>query len=104
MKLSTGDHPVEISLRPERTAAELKKRIDAYKFVHIRFTDTRGGTELGVELDDAESDWASADFAGATGRVRLAGRLKLNYVPVKCIAEIDLSTLTGNGHLEVLPE
>lgn len=103
-KLAIGDHPVEVTLRPEKTATALKKRIDEFKFVHIKFTDTRGGTELGVRLDETESDWSTADFSQAQGRIRLAGRLKLDYVPVKCVADIDLSTLQGTGHLEILPE
>jgi len=103
-RLSQGDHPVEVSLRPESTAAALKKRIDQYKYVHIKFTGTRGGTELGVPLDINESNWASGDFEGAKGQIRLSGRLKLDYVPVKCVADIDLSTLSGSGHLEILEE
>jgi hypothetical protein len=103
-RLAKGDHPVEIALRPERTATALKKRIEEFRFVHIKFTDTRGGTELGVRLNDAESDWSGADFDSGKGRIRLCGNLKLDYVPVKCIAEIDLGTLAGTGHLEILQE
>jgi hypothetical protein len=103
-RLSAGDHPVEVSLRPEKTALALKKRIDDYALVHLRFTGTRGGTELGVNLNKEDSNWEGADFERGTGRVRLAGKLKLNYVPVKCVADIDLSTLSGTGHLEVLDE
>jgi hypothetical protein len=103
-KLAVGDHPVEVTLRPERTATALKKRIDEFKFVHIKFTNTRGGTELGVRLDEGECDWSNADFDQASGRIKLSGRLKLDYVPVKCVAEVDLSTLQGSGHLEILQE
>lgn len=103
-KLSRGDHPVEVTLRPEKTATALKKRIDEHKHVHIKFTATRGGTELGVPLDIDESNWGTGDFDGGKGRIKLCGRLKLNYVPVKCVAEIDLSTLSGTGHLEILSE
>lgn len=100
-RLSTGEHPVEIALRPERTAAALKRRIDEYGFVHIRFTGTRGGTELGVTLDN-QSSLGDVDFEHATGQITLSGQLRLNYVPVRCVASIDLSTLQGVGHLEVL--
>lgn len=103
-RLAKGDHQVEVSLRPERTATALKKRIDEYKFVHIKFPNTRGGTELGVRLDETESDWSSANFERGEGRIKLSGRLKLDYVPVKCVAEIDLSTLEGTGHLEIIEE
>jgi len=88
--LANGDHPVEVSLRPEKTSSALKKRIDEFKFVHIKFTGTRGGTELGVRLDEAESNWHDADFDRADGRIKLSGRLTLDYVPVRCVAQIDL--------------
>lgn len=103
-KLAKGDHPVEVSLRPDKTAAALKKRIDDLNYVHIRFTQTRGGTELGFNIIKEESNWANADFENATGMIRLAGKLKLDYVPVKCVADIDLATLEGTGHLEIQPE
>ena len=103
-RLAKGDHPVEVTLRPEKTASALKSRIDEFKFVHIKFTGTRGGTEVGVRLDESESNWASADFEKGNGRITLSGRLQLDYVPVKCVAEIDLATLQGTGHLEVLGE
>ncbi len=104
LKLSQGNHPVEVSLRPEKTAAALKKRIDDFKYVHIKFTGTRGGTELGVPLDIDDSNWSAGNFDEGTGLIKLCGRLKLNYVPVRCVAEIDLSTMAGTGHLEVLEE
>lgn len=97
-RLCEGSHPVTISLRPERTALALRQRIEKYGFVHIKFTDTRGGTELGVKLDK-EACNLSADFEQVKGKITLIGHLKLNYVPVQCIADIELSTLEGTGHL-----
>jgi hypothetical protein len=98
-RLCTGSHPVAISLRPERTATALKERIERYGFVHIKFIDTRGGTELGVKLDKDGCNLGAADFNHAEGKISLSGRLKLNYVPVRCFADIDLSTLEGTGYL-----
>jgi len=103
-RLSDSSHPVEVTLRPERTASALKRRIEEFGFVHIKFTDTKGGTELGVKLDKEACDLASADFERASGKVTLSGRLMLDYVPVRCDAEIDLSTLEGTGRLRVLEE
>jgi uncharacterized protein YbdZ (MbtH family) len=97
-RLSKGDHPVESSLRPERTARALKERIDL-GYVHIKFTDTRGGTELGVRLDRDALDLSRADFENTAGSAHLEGELTLDYVKVRCIADIDLKTLTGRGHL-----
>jgi hypothetical protein len=98
--LSTGVHPVEATLRPQPTAVELESRI-RLGYVHITFVDTRGGTEVGVQLDPAATNVADADFARGTGRVRIVGSLSLNFVPVRCIADIDLATLKGSGHLEI---
>ncbi len=100
-RLSDGDHPVEISLRPERTIKYLKDCLDR-QYVHVKFTGTRGGTELGFPLDPQDSDLTHADFDAGTGRLRLVGNLTLNYVPVRCIAEIDLQTLEGVGRLQVV--
>jgi uncharacterized protein YbdZ (MbtH family) len=100
-RLCTGEHAVEAILRPAKTAQALKERIDA-GYVHIKFVNTRGGTELGVRLDPNATDLGSADFAHQSGKVHLVGDLTLNYVKVRCIADIDLSTLTGQGHLELV--
>jgi hypothetical protein len=54
-RLSQGRHPVEVSLRPERTVEALKDALDR-GYVHIRFTQTRGGTELGIPIDRQETD------------------------------------------------
>jgi uncharacterized protein YbdZ (MbtH family) len=97
-KLCEGDHPVEAGLRPDRTAKALKDRIDL-GYVHIKFTGTRGGTELGVRLDKEVLDLSRADFENQSGEVHLEGELTLDYVKVRCIADIDLKTLAGNGHL-----
>lgn len=97
-RLCEGDHRVEASLRPEKTVQILKERIDM-GHIHIKFTDTRGGTELGVRLDRDASDLSKADFEAGTGTVHLEGTLTLNYVPVRCIADIDLASFEGKGHL-----
>ncbi|PMB00168.1 MbtH domain protein [Fischerella thermalis CCMEE 5268] len=98
-RLSEGEHPVEASLRPGKTATALKESIDR-GYVHIRFTNTRGGTDLGVRLDREASNFNEADFEHQTGKVQLVGNLTLNYVKVRCIADIDLATLEGKGYLE----
>ncbi|MGH7998036.1 MAG: MbtH domain protein [Brasilonema sp.] len=102
-RLSEGEHLVETSLRPEKTATALKESIDR-GYVHIKFTDTRGGTDLGVRLDSEASRFNEADFEHQTGKVYLVGNLTLNYVKVRCIADIDLGTLEGKGHLEPLEQ
>src|SRR5262249_53334434 len=98
-RLSRGDHPIEASLRPTSGVKELKARIDQ-GYVHINFCTTLGGTELGVRLEPAACDLSQADFVNQRGRLHLVGHLTLNYVRVRCIADLDLTTLAGQGHLE----
>ncbi len=100
--LSAGIHPVEVGLRPAKSLGLFKAAFDR-GFVHIRFTGTRGGTELGVRLDERATKTDSADFQSGKGSVRLAGDLTLNYQQVRCYAEIDLETLSGTGRLEKMP-
>jgi len=103
MRLAEGQHPVEISLRAGKTAENLKESIDR-GYVLVKFTGTRGGTELGVRLDSQATDIRDANFGEGTGSVSLVGGLTLNYVKVRCIANIDIQTFTGMGHLEVADE
>jgi uncharacterized protein YbdZ (MbtH family) len=90
--------PVTVTVRPAATAAGLQKCIER-GYVHIRFTDTRGGTELGVAVDRDRSDLASGDFSLGKGTIRIVGTLTLDLVPAVCIAEVELSTLQGIGTL-----
>src|SRR6267143_4263034 len=101
--LARGNHPVEISVRPEKTIRLLKECIDR-GFVHVKFTDTKGGTELGVSLDRAATDLSTANFDEGSGSAKFVGSLRLNYVKVRCIAQIDLGSFRGYGHLEPLDE
>jgi hypothetical protein len=100
-RLSEGEHPI-ITQR-YKSAEELKQAIDR-GYVLVKFTDTRGGTELGVRLDSTMTNLGGADFSRPAGSVHLAGNLTLNYVKVRCVADVDLATLEGQGHLEILEE
>jgi uncharacterized protein YbdZ (MbtH family) len=97
-RLCEGKHAVEVGLRPEKTVAGFKKAVDN-NYVYIKFTQTKGGTELGFRLDQNSSDFTAADFENGKGTAHVEGNLVLDYVMVKCIADIDLSTLQGTGQL-----
>jgi hypothetical protein len=102
-RLSEGSHPVEVSLRPERTIKLFREMLDR-KHVLVKFTGTRGGTELGFPLDESRSDLSQADLEAQTGKIRVCGELTLDYVPVRVVADIELPSLEGQGHLEILGE
>lgn len=97
-RLSEGDHRVEVGLRPEKTFELFKEALDR-NYVHIKFIDTKGGTELGVRLDRDACDFSNADLESGVGTVHVEGGLTLDYVKVRCVSDIDLSTLKGTGHL-----
>ena len=102
-RLAKGEHRVVIGAVRDDALKELKAAIER-NYVHVKFTETRGGTELGFRLDPQHSDLSRADFEAGKGEVRLAGNLKLDGVPVRCVAEIDLVKLEGWGHLEILED
>ncbi|BCL83207.1 hypothetical protein ccbrp13_56720 [Ktedonobacteria bacterium brp13] len=102
-RLAEGNHVVAVG-GPQPTLEEFRKRVEDMGYVFIKFTETRGGTDLGVRVDKGATKKDQASFEQATGIVHIEGTLTLNYVKVRCVADIDLSTLQGNGHLVVLEE
>jgi hypothetical protein len=76
----------------------LREQIDR-GFVLLKFPNTRGGTELGSQLDMQQTQLDGADFESGTGKVHLVGNLTLNYDKVQLVADIDLASLKGTGHL-----
>jgi len=101
IRLSRGPQPVELSLRPERTVAVLAHQIET-GYVHVRFTNTRAGTELSVALERQAAQRMKTQLSCGEGLVHVAGRLKLDGVTVRCVADIDLATFVGTGQLELL--
>jgi|SRR5579859_234505 len=102
-KLATGKHPVTVG-GPQPSLAEFQKRVEDMGYVFIKFTETRGGTDLGVRVDKEATDLSQAHFAEGQGLAHIEGTLTLNYVKVRCVADIDLTTLKGMGCLIVLEE
>lgn len=102
-KLAKGEHKVIATAGRDSTLEEFKAAVDR-KYVHVKFTETRGGTELGFYLDEEHTDLSGGDFEKGEGTVRVAGKLNLDGVDVRCEADIDLSTLAGTGHLVILED
>ena len=96
----TVDQPI-IMGGADPTTEELRERTGEMGYVLVKFTQTRGGTELGFPLDRDATDISGADFAEGTGSVHVEGHLILNDDPVRCIADIDLATLKGTGRLKL---
>lgn len=97
-RLCEKDHAVEVGLRPEKTVKLFQEAVDR-EYLHIKFTETRGGTEVGFRLDRGSSNFGAADFENGKGTAHVEGNLTLDYVKVKCVADIDLGTLEGRGRL-----
>jgi hypothetical protein len=81
------------------TVEELRERTGEMGYVLVKFTQTRGGTELGFPLDRDATELSGANFDEGTGTVHVEGYLILNDDPVRCIADIHLATLNGTGRL-----
>jgi hypothetical protein len=77
------------------------ERLQAGMMVHVEFTGTRGGTNLGCDVDAALSDLAGME----TGEpIVCVSKIKgLNGHPIRVHARIDLKTLVGTAHVEILP-
>ncbi|GCF08352.1 MbtH domain protein [Dictyobacter arantiisoli] len=102
-RLSQGEHPVVVG-GPKPSLDEFRQRIVDMGYVFIKFTDTRGGTDLGVRIDKSATDVSQANFDRAAGTAHIEGTLTLNYVKARCIADIHLESLDGTGHLIALEE
>ncbi|HLI69013.1 MAG TPA: hypothetical protein VKV19_04580 [Ktedonobacteraceae bacterium] len=102
-RLCQGTHPVSLT-HPSHSASDLEYRILVLHSVYITFTDTAGGTQLFVTLDPQATSLHEADFEQNRGSVHLEGNLRLNFTAVRCIADIDLATLQGRGHLSLREE
>ena len=102
-RLCLGDHKIVVSQRPEPSVKALQEAIDK-GYVRVKFTETKGGTELGFKVDPNALDLSGANFDKGTGKVKVVGNLTLDYVKVRCIAYLNLTTLDGVGNLEKVEE
>jgi Core binding factor beta subunit len=99
----TQEQRIIASLRPEPKLEYLKAAVDR-GYVLIKFTETRGGTELGIRMIPELSKTTEADFENGKGTLWLSGDLTLDYVPVRFHGHIDLESLEGTGRLEIREE
>ncbi|GCE14524.1 MbtH domain protein [Tengunoibacter tsumagoiensis] len=97
-RLAERPQPVTVG-GPRPNVQDFQQRLEQIGYVFIKFTDTRGGTDLGFKVDKGATDLSGAHFAQASGIAHVEGTLTLNYQKVRCIADIDLATLQGTGNL-----
>lgn len=100
-RLSTGKHEVSIGNR-EESYSEIKERLTDMKYIHITFPNTKGGTELGINIDKDSCNLKDADFEKGSGSIHIEGITNLNYCDVRCIVDIDLKNKKGQGCLVVV--
>jgi hypothetical protein len=100
-KLSTGSH--KIVAGQYKTPSELKEALDR-GYVLLKFTETRGGTELGVRVDKSRLNLDGVDFQQGTGKIDIVGGLVLNYNEIELSANVDLATLEGQGSIKVIAD
>jgi len=100
-RLSQGTHTITYRPKRDDARAELRDAIER-EYVHVLFTGTRGGTELGFRPDPARSDLSGANWDAGEGSIHLEGELSLDGVPVRCVADLDLGAMEGTGRLEIL--
>ena len=101
-KLSHGKHEVVIGYRNE-PYEEIKQRIED-GYIHIKFTQTKGGTDLGINVDLNNTNLKEIDFNKNDEILHIEGTTNLNYNAVRCIVDIDIATKKGTGYLQVIEE
>lgn len=97
-RLCEGLHTVEITLRPETNVQRFKESLNR-DHVPVKFTETNGESEFGIKLDKAACDLSNVDLENGWGTAHLEGRLSVDFVPVKCVIDIDLPSFEGSGRL-----
>jgi hypothetical protein len=101
-RLSEGRHEVVIGHRDE-PYEEIKERVED-GYIHIKFTKTMGGTELGINVNLESTNVKDLDFTKGEGLLHIEGTTNLNYNAVRLIADIDLASRKGEGYLKVVSE
>ena len=68
--------------------------------MRVKFTDTKGGTELGIRVNNEASNFQDAKFERQPAARKLLATSRSITPRVRCIANIDLQSLAGQGRLE----
>lgn len=79
---------------------KLKRAIEN-GYILVKFTQTKGGTELGCNTKNNDSE-NKCIIDEEKRTIQIIGRLKLDFTPVRLRAEVNLDTFKGKGKLEVI--
>jgi hypothetical protein len=99
-KLSNGKHLVEVVIRPKVDSETFRQCIDD-RYVHLRFLDTNGGTEVGIPIDSVSEGDAQQLAQSGEPTLKIEGEFSLNFTPVRCVATIDTGSFRGFAEVRV---
>lgn len=97
--LAEGSHPVCVILKPEKTLDELIQCFKR-KFINLEFTDTKGGTEIGINIGPNSTN--ENEINHLTKEVYIEGELYMNFVKVKVESNIKVCDFSGFGSLKII--
>jgi len=97
------EQPVQVIRYHDGTKPSLDKLKRAVEvgYVLIKFTETKGGTELGCNIKN-ENPKCYAEWK--EGQLVVHGRLKLDFTPLLVHATIKLDTFQGTGFVEPIED
>lgn len=98
-RLCGGEHDVTTS--HAQSVDELRASLHR-QYLLIEVEGTRGGTELGIALGADTAHNARVALDRGDDRIELSGELTLNYVPLRCVADIVPATQRGRARFEVV--
>lgn len=99
-KITQGKHRIILEPRTKELR-EIKERL-AEGFIFVKFLETQGETELGIDVDHKMTQLSEADFDSEQGILKLVGTCELNFTKACFNADINLATRQGLGFVEIL--
>ena len=94
-RLSGEGHQVEIRTNASDKLAYMRERLEI-GHVHVLFPETRGGTELGLALEEEIRDQALKSLDSGN-EIVLEAKLNLDGTAVRCNARVSVPELAGTG-------
>lgn len=96
--LISKQQPVRVVLKPEETLEEFVACMER-KFVNLLFTDTKGGTEIGITI--TETSLKADEIHNSAEIFTLQGECSLNFEKIKVKVDLALKDFTGSAEVTV---